>query len=546
MMRALMIAPAVAALCAAVVMPVGAQRVETAYARVTYISGSSVYISAGERDGVTEGALLDVPRGGRVIAQLRVRFVSPSRAQCDAVSGLESLAVGDSVRYTRQPTTIAQRDTQPAVQPTRSRRTQSTASRAHSLRGRIGVRYLATWERDSGQAQLAQPAFDVRLDGTMPGVQSIEVAVDARARRTRSVSIDGIIAPSRTSMLVYQTWVGFNAPNGARLRFGRQYSTDLAPVSLFDGALLGVERKRFGVGAFAGTQPDAGDMGHSTREREWGAYVAVRGTPRERTNLAVTLGGVSSYDGPAVDREFAFLSASWYGPKISLYASQEVDYNRGWKLETGESTLSPTSSFVSLNVRATEQISLRGGYDTRRNVRLYRNYVSPDIAFDDTFRTGVWAGAQAYLKGGVTAGIDVRRSTGGAVDTAATGETRRNGSDVYTVTAGVPSVRGIPVGVRARASAFRTAAASGSLQTLALSGSPLLNLHVQLTGGMRRDTPAPGTAAAAIADRLTVTWIELDTDVSLGRAWYLLLSASREQGGWESSDQIYTALTYRF
>ena len=77
-------------------------------------------------------------------------------------------------------------------------------------------------------------------------------------------------------MLVYQSWVGFNAPNGARLRFGRQYSTDLAPVSLFDGALLGVERKRFGVGAFVGTQPDAGDMGHSTREREWGAYATTR------------------------------------------------------------------------------------------------------------------------------------------------------------------------------------------------------------------------------------------------------------------------------
>jgi hypothetical protein len=40
--------------------------------------------------------------------------------------------------------------------------------------------------------------------------------------------------------------------------------------------------------------------------------------------------------------------------------------------------------------------------------------------------------------------------------------------------------------------------------------------------------------------------VEIDTDVSLGRAWYLLLSASREQGGWETSDQLYSALTYRF
>ena len=537
---------AILILALATVQPLAGQRVETAYARITYISGTSVYISAGERDGIVENALLDVPRAGRVIAQLRVRFVSPSRAQCDVVAGLDQVAVGDTVRYTRQTPLIASRDTQPAVEAMRPARQRTTASRAGSLRGRLGLRYLATWERDSGQATLAQPAFDVRLDGRLPRLEAVEVAVDARARRTRSVSIDGVIAPTRTSMLVYQSWIGFTSPNGVRLRLGRQYSTDLGPVSLFDGALLGIERQRFGAGAFAGTQPAAGDMGHSMQEREWGAYVSVRGSPRVRHNLAVTLGGVSSYDGPQIDREFAFLSTSWYGPMVSLYASQEMDYNRGWKRELGESSLSPTSTFVSLTVRPTDAISVRGGYDTRRNVRLYRNYVSPEIAFDDSFRTGVWAGVQAYVSGGVTAGLDVRHSTGGARDTASTVVARGDASDVYTLSAGVPSIRRVPVAVRARTSRFRTPAASGWLNTLALSGSPLLNLSLQLTGGMRRDVPAAGTAAAAIAERLTVTWVEVDVDVSLARSWYLLISGSREQGGWESNDQVYTALTYRF
>jgi hypothetical protein len=547
MSRALFLSVLAGALLAGLVTPLAAQRTETAYARVTYISGTSVYISAGERDGLAEGAVLDVPRGGRIIAQLRVRFLSPNRAQCDALSGVEALAVGDSVRYTRRPMPNVASDTAAAVQPVRAASEMRATPPPRTMRGRVGVRYMATWERDSGQAQLAQPAADVRLDGTLPGFPFLEVSVDVRGRRTRAVSIDGVIAPSRTSMLVYQSLLGFSTPGGMRLRLGRQYSTELAPVSLFDGALLGIERKNFGAGAFAGTQPAAEDMGYSSREREFGAYVSVRGAPRATDRLAVTLGAISTYDGPEVDREFAFLSASWYGRVGSLYASQEVDYNRDWKREIGSSTLSPTSTFISLHVRATERISVRAGYDTRRNVRLYRNYVSPDIAFDDTYRTGVWGGVQATsLPAGATASIDVRRSTGGAVDTTATGVTRRNASEVYTASAGMPAIWRIPVAVRARTSHFRSPAASGWLQTLALSGNPIQTVNLQLTGGLRRDVPSPGTASAAIAERLTVRWMEFDADVSLGRAWYLLLSASREQGGWETSDQVYTALTYRF
>jgi hypothetical protein len=142
--------------------------------------------------------------------------------------------------------------------------------------------------------------------------------------------------------------------------------------------------------------------------------------------------------------------------------------------------------------------------------------------------------------------VDVRRSSGGAIDTTATDVRRRDASEVYTITGALPRIWRIPVGVRGRTSLFRTAAASGWLQTVAVSGNPMPTLHVQLTGGVRRDTPEPGTANAAIGERLTVRWLEIDTDVSLGRSWYLLLSASREQGGWETSDQLYSALTYRF
>ena len=79
-----------------------------------------------------------------------------------------------------------------------------------------------------------------------------------------------------------------------------------------------------------------------------------------------------------------------------------------------------------------------------------------------------------------------------------------------------------------------------------ISGRPTLLLTLDLTGGVRHDVPAAGTAGAAMASALNVQWLELDADIAIGRSWYLLLSVSRERGGWEGSDQMYSALTYRF
>ena len=68
----------------------------------------------------------------------------------------------------------------------------------------------------------------------------------------------------------------------------------------------------------------------------------------------------------------------------------------------------------------------------------------------------------------------------------------------------------------------------------------------EASGGLRRDVPTPGTASAAIASSLMVRWVQLDADIALGRSWYLILSFSSERGGWEGSDQLYSAVSYRF
>ena len=534
-----------AAVLVAVIAPTAeAQRPDTLFARVTYVSGTSVYIDAGQRNGLTEGATLDVSRNGSSVARLRVRFLSPGRSQCDVLTAVSALMVGDTVRYVRQTAAAPPaRDTMPAVMPTTAPRAEVIVARSQALHGRVGLRYLGAWQRDSGSAQLAQPASDIRIDGTLPGMPSVDVSIDARARQTRTIAIDGVVLPSRTSTLVYQSWMAWRAPAGTQLRLGRQYSSELSSVSLFDGALLAMDRTHFSVGAFGGTQPDVETMGYSTRVREYGVYAIARATPWTATSATVSAGAVSSYDAGQVDRDFAFAAASWSDGILSFNAMQELDYNRGWKRAVGEPTVTPTSTYASLRIRALDALAVYAGYDSRRSVRLYRNYVSPATAFDDTYRTGVWGGVFAEPTRRTSASVDFRHSKGGPSSSTGSGT---GSADIVTASASVRDLWYAALAARGRTSYYRSPAASGWLHAVTLSGNPVETVQLDIGGGLRRDVPAAGTASAAISDRLTVRWVEVGLDFAVARSWYVQLTGSRERGGWEASDQLYWALSYRF
>jgi hypothetical protein len=231
-----------------------------------------------------------------------------------------------------------------------------------------------------------------------------------------------------------------------------------------------------------------------------------------------------------VNREFLYLQGHYIGPRLSLYLAEEVDYNRGWKAEAGEDTVSPTSTFFSLNYRMGRVASLRAGYDNRRNVRLYRDRVTPETEFDDAYRQGVWAGTLFNLRDRVQLGLDARTNGGGEVGDA----------DSYTLTVGLPRLLG-RAGVGTRTTRYASEIAEGWLQSLTVGVPAGSRVNLDLTVGVRDET---NLANPALDDR--IVWYGLDVDVGLGRRWYALLSLERSQGTIDEVDQAYLSLTYRF
>ncbi|HEX4933511.1 MAG TPA: hypothetical protein VFV33_10060, partial [Gemmatimonadaceae bacterium] len=415
----------------------------------------------------------------------------------------------------------------------RARQAARAAARGRStpIRGRLGIRYL-TMQQDAGDARstLTQPAFDIRLDGRNIGGSPFGLTVDVRAYRQNYDRTSGNTLTSSTR--AYQTALIFNPGNsGARVQLGRQFSTALSPVGLFDGVALDFDRRRVSVGGFSGSQPDPRTFGHSGNVREHGAYVQLHNTPNASSTWAMTAGGIGSYAGGQIDREFAYLQGMFNNRYVSLYTAQEIDVNRGWKADLESGGATPTSTFAMLRVSPTNAFTVFGGYDNRRSIRLYRDFLNPEIAFDDSFRQGAWGGASLFVLGHLRLDGDARTSRGGTAGAA----------DSYTGSVHVTRLTPLQLGFQLRTTRYTGELASGDLSAASVEMQPAGNFRVQLNGGRRSDARADATLG-----NTTTTWWGADADVGLGRSLYLMASTYRETGAFQRNMQMMLAVTYRF
>ena len=499
-----------------------------AWAHVTYLSGPSVYIDAGTLAGLKEGSRLQVRRDTVWIAELVVAFVSSRRASCTVSRSSAPVVVGDSAQFEAADGTLVV-GTDGAVRPA-----PPTSSRLrgvdHALRGRLGIRYLAI-DPGSGGARLSQPAFDVRLDGDRFGDLPLGLAIDIRARRALRFRTSTASAGTMgNDTRVYQAMLQLHSGSAGRLSVGRQFSTAMSTVVLFDGLAADFDWRHVSAGAFAGTQPDPFTLGLSSGIREYGVYTQVHNAPNGSGIWSFTTGAIGSYAGTAINREFLYLQGLLVTRRVSVYAAQEMDYNRGWKIAAGEPTTSPTSTFANVRVALTDALSITGGVDNRRNVRLYRDWISPETEFDDSFREGIWSGL-SLITGHVEMGADTRSSSGGVAGHAVS----------YTTSAGIMRLTPLRLGFRARQTRYSGDVADGELRSGSVEITPFVALRVELNAGVRDERRA---VLGQPAPR--VSWFGSDADVGIGRSLFLLFSTYRETRGLDRSNQAYVALSWRF
>lgn len=497
-------------------------------APVTYVTGTAVYVAAGRADGLVEGQELRINRAGGTVITLKVAFLSSRQSSCEIVNGPSDVAIGELVSFTPQLVSgsgpLASGSTK---RPVRHR------FNGPGLHGRVGARYLVAKEVGISSG-FNQPSFDLRLDGSSLAGTPIGLSADLRTRRTTSTSGDGTsTVDGRTR--VYQAALLWNQPGSKfRMALGRQYLTAVTSVTLFDGALMELNGSHLGFGVFGGVEPEPANLGFSREVEDYGGYLQLHNRPGSNGVWSFSLGAVGSYNNAATNREFGFAQASVSTSIVSLYALQEVDYYRDWKVQLGEDPISPTSTYINGSLRPARWLSLNGGYDNRRSVRLFRDVVDPATQFDDSYRRGV-SGGVALLGHRVRVSGDVRRSEGGGSGTAT----------AWTGTAGLDRFTPLRLSLTGRATWYSNPSLDGRLYSARVGVDPFTPLHLELNGGVRNEDTSPTTLVPVSSNR-HISWYGADLDLSLARGWFLSLSFTREKDPDVTTTQFYGSMTWRF
>jgi hypothetical protein len=516
---------------------------DAALAHVTYVTSQSVYLDAGSDEGLLAGDIVELLRGETAVATLKVTEVSSDRAICQRPGTGVPVAVGDIVRFEAsgpvKPAATAPPAAAPAVLaagggsgPSYTEKEEdSSLLRRWGISGRIGLRYLLVNNRAQDGFDFSQPGLDLRFDAARIGAAPVDASVDVRAYRSYRTLDEGE-SENETLSRVYRAYVGWRPGNsGLRVALGRQFAPAMSAINLFDGMLVDYTHGRWGAGAVAGTQPDPSDFGFSTDIKNYGGYFEYRSAVGSARRWGISTGLVASYDHGEVNRQFLSLQGRYDTAKLSAFLEQEVDFNTGWKKDAGEGSVTNTSTFLSARWRATEDLTVYGGYDNRRDVLLYRDQITPETEFDDQYRQGYWAGVDYSFLKRYWAGLDGRVSSGGDAGTA----------DSYTLAFGARDISPIRLDLRARASRYTNDRLEGWFYS-ASAGVPLRDIaNLSVTVGRRAETPL---AWNELEDDLT--WYGLEFDMILARQWLLLLSAERNQGDFEKNDQAWASVSYRF
>jgi hypothetical protein len=382
--------------------------------------------------------------------------------------------------------------------------------------------------QDGSGAQFSQPAGTLRLVGSDLGGTGVGVTLDVRGRRSTQVRADAFGTVARLETRVYQAGLSWRLPGPAlQLTAGRQFAPGIASVGLVDGVSVRFDRRAWSGGGFLGTEPEPLQLGFSNALTTMGAYVERHSLVGGRTRWSVSAGASGSYRHSGTNREFLYLRGDYRTKRLAIDLAQEIDYYRPWRRVGGEQAISPTSTYASVQFRVSPYVHWVAGLDHRRSVRLYEDVVNPVVAFDDTFRRGIWAGVVARFARHFQASFDARTNHDSARGTANT----------FTLALAADRLTSLGVSVRTRSTRYTTPLRQGWLNSVSFGVEPFGRGSLQLSSGWRSEQGAAATS---------LRWLSADMDVNVLRSLFVILSAYRERGGLESHDLLYGGARLRF
>lgn len=387
--------------------PVYGQVLKTINGHVKYISQEAYYVDIGSGDGLSIGDILTVIRNGRSVGQLEVQHIAESSAACALLNSAGSIIhIKDVVRMrVKNSEQIKPEVSTPKMKPSskfeKSRVTKKTPRRkkkrkTNNISGSIGLQSVIFQDKTGRGSDYNQFGVRSRLKIKQLAGTPFELRFRSRSRtHDRETTFNPLISGNNWTHSVYELSLIYASDlSPYTLGFGRIRSNKIRGLGYIDGGLFSYKMtSNWSLGLAGGSEPQLSTSSFKAKNQKFGLFVNYE---IER-KLSSTIAFSGSYNNSNISREFFYLQNNYMvGGKLSIYQTVEVDLNRGWKSDTGNS-FQLSNFFINARYSPIKPLSLNVSYDRRKMVRVFETRSIPDSLFDESARQGLRTGFSLNL-----------------------------------------------------------------------------------------------------------------------------------------------------
>jgi hypothetical protein len=532
----------------------------TAYL-VKHVQDETAYLDGGRSSGLAEGMTLVIKddikaasidgtggSSGGTAAELVVIGVAETSAVAEIRSTKRDVGPGDIAYLSSQDTealvdqhTLGATRKYPAVitftesdlldEEARAFVPREPLPSVNRMRGRLGMDYMGTINRDASQSRSSEIGAIFRADFTRIGGTYWNMSGYWRGRVT---SFSATSQRTLQDLLnrTYHLDLTYQNPNSRWVAgVGRMYLPWASSLNTIDGGYFGRRIAKVAtIGLFGGSTPDPTSWNYNPNQKIGGMFVNFEGGSYEHTHYTSTSGlGVNLLKWQ-MDKPFIFFENNIsYKRFFSIYHTLQADRPRG-----NAAVPSPgagiSQSFLTVRVSPVQRLEFSVNHTFFRDIPT----------FDPTLiGTGL---LDKYLFQGMSAGVRVEvvkqislYSTLG--ESNRSGDKKRSLNQLYGIAIGrVPWL-----GLRADAhySKFNSSFGGGTYRAVSLSRNFGDGFHLEVLGGNQ-------SIFSNLAGNQTARFITTTVETSLGSRFFLQGSFTTYRGQLQNYDQWSTTLGYRF
>jgi hypothetical protein len=381
--------------------------------KISFISSQNIYVKFQSTSGLSAGDTLFTSSGTKKIPVLIVTNLSSTSCACRSLTS-NPLLVGDTIighqKQVRSEPVIKPEEkavkTTTVVAIKESAPVKSTENQKSKQRIRGSISAIAYSNFSNTPAKNSNNyRYNFNLDARNIGNSKFSAETYISFRH-KAGEWDAVKNNIFSALKIYNLAVSYDPGKSTHITIGRKINPEISGVGAVDGIQAAQSFNKFVLGGLAGFRPDYSDYGFNSDLLQYGGWIGFN-SAGDAGYFNNALAIVQQTNNGKTDRRFlSFNHSSSLSKKLSLLGSFEVDlYTIKDSLPANVFNL--TSLYFSLRYRITDNFSMSGSYDSRKNIFYYETYKSSiDLAMENEMRKSFRLSANYRITNDMVLGVD--------------------------------------------------------------------------------------------------------------------------------------------